>query len=66
MSVHSAVKWLAWKILNNNPAGLRLIKGKTFKWAVVEAINDKFYITFRFTAPDLTKIPSDNTSTFGE
>jgi hypothetical protein len=66
MSFYQALKWTAWKILNDNPTGQKYIKGKDFKYAIVEAINDKFYVSFRFTAPDLSKEPPEKESTFGE
>jgi hypothetical protein len=66
MSFYQALKWTAWKILNDNPKGMAMVRGKDFSYAIVESINNQFIISFRFTAPDMSKEPPIKESTFGE
>ena len=61
MSVHEVVRKIAWKIGCTTPKIEKMLKGKNFKWATVEALEGIFVVTFRTDDPNLSGGPDQST-----
>jgi len=57
MSLHEAIRKIAWKIVCTHPTGQKLVYGKEWKWATVEALDGMFAVVFRKDDPDLSGEP---------